>query len=103
MLEEVVSNIIEAEDKAEQIKKEGREAAKNLLSQAQTASEQFRADCAKECRLLSEERKANAQKKADEVYAQTLEEGKAQAEVLRKNYEKNTEKAVAAVLSALIG
>jgi vacuolar-type H+-ATPase subunit H len=102
MVEEIVNNIIEAEDAADKKVKAAKEQAKEIVSSAQRDSEVRRAACMQECKAIAETaRKANekaAQKKYDEVLA----DGKAQAAEKSKEYDKNMEKAVNSVLSAIV-
>lgn len=102
MVEEVVGSIIEAEDKAERIGREAREEAKRILSQARLSSESCRAACAKECRALNAVQRQAAEKKADEAYRQAMQKGGEEAEVLRAAQAKNRQKAVDAILSAVL-
>lgn len=102
MVGEVVNNILEAEDQAERIVKDGKEQARFLLAEAQKNSDEKRISCVKDCRRISEEIKAEALKEAEKKYAEILAEGKARAEKDGEKYDKNVDKAVQAVLSSIM-
>lgn len=103
MIEEVVNNIIEAEDRAAQIRYEAKEEAKKTLADAKRQSSARRDACVKECRAEKAARKEDAQRKADAAYAEVLEDGKRQRDELGAAYGANVEKAAQAVADAVIG
>lgn len=102
MVEEVVGNIIEAEDKAEKIKKEAKETAKQLIFDAQKASDARRAQAVKDARASMTEANKRAAEKANRAYEEVMARGEAEAEKTSKVYEKNMEKAVKAVIDAVL-
>lgn len=101
MVEEIVNNIIEAEDKAAQIVKDAKEEAKTLLSDAQKASEARRAACVKDGRARLDECGKQAVKNARAVYDGILQKGKEEAAKLSEEYEKNVDKGAAMIVAAL--
>jgi vacuolar-type H+-ATPase subunit H len=102
MVEEIVNNIIEAEDAADKKIKTAKEQAKEIVSSAQKASEARRAACVQECKTITETARKKNEKAAQKKYDEVLAEGKAQAENKSKEYDKNMERAVNSVLSAIV-
>ena len=102
MVDEVVGSIIEAEDKAERLTREGAEEAKRILSQARLDSETARASCVKACRLRLAEARRKAEERAENAYAQALRQGEEAAAALRAARAENRQTAVDAVLAAIL-
>lgn len=101
MVEEIVNNIIEAEDKAGEIVKNAKEEAKSIVTVAQRASEARRAAFVKTCRARLDESDRQSVKKAEAVYEEMLKKGREEAAQLGEGYRKNIEKAAETVLAAI--
>ncbi len=102
MVEEIVNNILEAEDRADQIVQEAKEEAKRLIVSAQKKSEETRAACVQECRALAEEGHKAAVEAGQAEYDRILSAGKEEAEAKSECYRKQTDEGVKAVLSAIL-
>lgn len=102
MVEEIVNNIIEAEDRADEIVRSAKEEAKAMLEAAQKASESRRAACVAENRALAEEKRKASVAAGQAEYDKILSEGKKLADAKSEGYRQKTEEAVQAVFSAII-
>lgn len=103
MVEEIVNNIIEAEDRARQIVLSAKEEAKAMLTAAREASEKKRADCAAQNRVLAEEARRAALASGQAEYDRILSEGEVEARAVSERYHAKTGEAAEKVLSAILG
>lgn len=101
MVEEIVNNIIEAEDKAGEIVKNAREEAKSIVTAAQRESEARRAAFVKTCRARLDESDRQSEAKARAVYEEMLKKGREEASRLGEGYQKNIEQAAKTVLAEI--
>lgn len=101
MVEEIVNNIIEAEDRAAEIVKNAREEAKAIVSEAQKNSENRRAAFVKESRAAMVEKERQAAEKGRAAYDALLQSGREEAATLGEKYRENMESTAETVVAAI--
>lgn len=102
MVEEIVNNIISAEDRAEEIVRTAKEEAKAMLAAARAQSDARRSACVADSRALSERRRQEAVTAGQAEYDRILSEGREKAAAASERYRQKTGEATQAVLTAII-
>lgn len=103
MVEEIVSNIIEAENKAEEIRLNSKKEAKAMVSEAQKNSDALREKHIKDCKAKFLDCKKNAETEADILYNNILSDGEKKAEDLINSAKDLKSKAVQTIVDEIIG
>lgn len=101
MVKEVISSIIEAEERADKIVKEANAKAHEKVYEAANTAENIRSDVRKEIKQLSASEFTQAEKKACERTDFIISEGIKKSEKLKDTAEKNTEEAVKFIMRRL--
>jgi len=103
MVEEVVNTILEAEDKAEEIKKQAKAEAKKIVEEATASSNAFRELQMKKYKVDVNQAKSVSTVSADEVYAKIIEKGSFQVTAAEEAANKNMDRAVKEIVRSIIG
>lgn len=103
MIEEVVGTILEAEDKAEEIKKQAKEDAKRRVDEALASSSVTREQILKKRKLDVKQAKSVSASKADGLYEKIVEDGAFQATSAAEKADKNMDRAVKEIVRSVIG
>jgi vacuolar-type H+-ATPase subunit H len=101
MVEEIINSIIEAENKAEEIKKHAVIEARELVAKVEEKAENIRKTAEKECKIRFKESMAKALESVEKDALIIIEAGKDKAEQIKKEAEKNIEKATDKILQEL--
>lgn len=102
MINEVINSILEAEERADQIVKNANAEAKAKLAAAEEKAGIIREEAQKTAReeKLAVISKANAE--ADELYEKMIKDAEESALEIKKNAEKNKQKAVDLIVGGII-
>jgi len=103
MVEEVVGTILEAEDKAEEIKKQAKEEAKKKVDEAMSASASSREIIAKKCKMDVNQAKGVSSSGAEALYSKITEEGAFEVSSAAENADKNMDRAVKEIVRSILG
>ena len=101
MIEEVIGNIIEAENKADTIIKESQIKAKEMVAKAKDVAVVAVEEEKKRVEIDLTNEYNNAVAKAEEMYRSKLEEVANDADKLNKNAQKNVEKSIEYIVGRL--
>lgn len=103
MVEEVVNTILEAEDKAEEIKKQAKAEAKKIVDEALASSASFRELQMKKYKVDVNQAKSVSSLSADAVYDKIVEKGSFQVAAVEEAANKNMDRAVKEIIRSIIG
>ncbi len=101
MIEEVIGNIIDAENKADSIIKDSQVKAKEMVAKAKDVSVVAVEEEKKRIEIDLTNEYNNAVAKSEEMYRTKLEEVAAQADKQNKNAQKNMDKSIEYVIGRL--
>ena len=102
-MEEVISSILAAEAKADEIVKNAADDAKNIMIYSENTADEIREKAVVD---FKEHRKAaimDAEKQAESLYEKRIAEGEKQAKELVKSVENKKSAAAATILSKIVG
>ena len=101
MVEEIISSIIEAENKAEEIKKHALTEARELVAEEEVKNENERRLAETDCKKKYKENILKFQENAEQEALLIIEDGKEKAGIIEKEAEKNIDKAVTKIIEEL--
>jgi len=101
MVEEIINSIIEAENKAEKIKKHAVVEARELVAKEEEKAEIARKTAEKDCKNRIKENTAKSQELAEKEALVIIKAGEEKAEKIKLEAEKNIEKACDRILQEL--
>lgn len=91
-MEQIIKNVIEAEEKAAEIKAEAQKKAAEILENAEKSAAEIARRNEEECKLMREERIKLARAEAEEKYLKAIKEGADGAKKYADGLTKNTDK-----------
>jgi len=103
MVEEIVGTILEAEDKAEEIKKQAKEQAKKSVEEALASSSANREVILKRYKVDINQAKSAAAASSEALYNQILNDGGFQIAAASETADKNMDRAVKEIVRSIIG
>lgn len=103
MIEEVVGTILEAEDKAEEIKKQAKEDAKRRVDEALAASSAARETASKKRKLDVKQAKSVSDSEAEALYEKIVDKGSFEVSSAAEKADKNMDGAVKEIVRSILG
>lgn len=103
MIEEVVGTILEAEDKAEEIKKQAKEEAKRRVDEALASSSASRETAVKKRKLDVKQAKSVSDSEAEALYAKIVDKGSFEVSSVAEKADKNMDRAVKEIVRSIVG
>lgn len=94
MINEVISSILEAEKKAEQIVKDSAVTSRAILEDAESQSRKIKAAANEEIKNERKDKLAKANKEAEDLYKKEIEKAKLSSSKKKEEASKNVDKAV---------
>lgn len=103
MVEEIVGTILEAEDKAEEIKKQAKAEAKKIVDEALASSAAFKELQLKKYKVDVNQAKSVSVQNSDAVYEKIIEKGAFQVAAVDEAADKNMDRAVKEIVRSIVG
>lgn len=92
MINELVNSILQAEEKAEQISREGAEKSAAVVASAEAEAAEIRKAAERALKQESESLLKQYSDGAEQSYRKTVDEGNARADKIKEEYGKDTDK-----------
>lgn len=102
MIEETIHSILEAEDKAAELRKTSKDEVKALYEQAERQEAEAQKTLSAECRALLAAARERGEAAGEEAYAAILADGEAQAEALRSSASKREAAVVQKIVEEIL-